>query len=317
MGTESEIPLLDFRKVNGVTLEEGSEGWKEMSKKVREAFESHGCFLLLCDQIPNDLRGQIFTDMKSLFDLPEETKKKFSGAKAYRGYTANSHVIPHCQSFGIDDALKPDTTENFTNLMWRQGNPTFCETLSSLTSKTRDLSTLILKMIIEGFGLPQQYILDVEELNNSNDTRMTRYQLPKENKDLEIALVPHTDKGTLAVICHNEVQGLQVLPKTGEWVDVIIPPNGYIVLVGDMLKAWSNGRFQAPTHRVVTKGDKERLAFILFTVPKEDMTIKVPSELVDDENHPLRYRPFKYEDFIDFHYSTRTEKGVLEEFAGL
>ncbi|XP_004517214.1 uncharacterized protein [Cicer arietinum] len=122
-------------------------------------------------------------------------------------------------------------------------------------------------MIIEGFGLPQQYNLDIEELNNSNDSRMTRYLLPEQNKDLEIALVPHTDKGTLSIICHNEVQ--------------------------------------------------ERLAFILFTVPKEYMTIKVPSELVDEENHPLRYRPFKYEDFINFHYSTRTEKGVLEEFAGL
>ncbi|XP_004501780.1 probable 2-oxoglutarate-dependent dioxygenase AOP1.2 [Cicer arietinum] len=125
MGSENEIPLLDFRTVNGVTLEEGGERWKEMSKKVIEAFESHGCFFLLSDQIPNNLREQMFTDMKSLFELPEETKKKFAGAKAYRGYTANSHVIPHCQSFGIDDALKPDTTEKFTNLMWPQGNPIF------------------------------------------------------------------------------------------------------------------------------------------------------------------------------------------------
>jgi len=68
---------------------------------------------------------------------------------------------------------------------------------------------------------------------------------------------------------------------------------------------------------VVTRGDKERLAFILFGVPKEDAVIKVPSELVDDKDHPLRYRPFKYEEFIDYHYSTRTEKAVLEQFAGL
>ncbi|CAI8599681.1 unnamed protein product [Vicia faba] len=316
MDSESGIPILDFRKSSGVTLDEGSEGWKEMSKKVREAFESHGAFLLRCDEIPNEFREKIFTGMKSLFELPEETKLKFSSSKAYRGYTAKSHVIPHCQSFGIDDALKPDTAENFTNLMWPQGNPTFCETLSSLTSKTRELSLLILKMVVEGFGLPEKYISEVEELNSHNDSRMTRYQLPEENKDSEIALVPHTDKGTIALICHNEVQGLQVLPKSGNWVNVNIPPNGYIVLVGDMLKAWSNGRLQAPTHRVVTRGDKERLAFILFAVPKQDTLIKVPSELVD-EDHPLRYKPFKYEDFIDFHYTTRTEKGVLEQLAGI
>jgi len=125
MGSEIEIPILDFRRSSGVTLEEGSEGWKEMSKKVREAFESHGCFFLKCDEIPNELREKMFTGMKSLFDLPEETKQKFSNPGAYRGYTANSHVIPHCQSFGIDDALKPDTAQGFTNLMWPEGNPTF------------------------------------------------------------------------------------------------------------------------------------------------------------------------------------------------
>ncbi|CAI8600439.1 unnamed protein product [Vicia faba] len=140
--------------------------------------------------------------------------------------------------------------------MWSKGNPNFCETLSSLISKTRELSLFILKMVVEGFGLPE--------------------------------------KGTMAIIFHNEVQGLQVLTKSGNWANVNIPPNGFIVLVGGMLKAWSNGRIQAPKHRVVTRGDKERLSFILFAVPNQETLIKVPSELVN-EDHPLRYKPFKYE----------------------
>jgi len=125
MGVESEIPILDFRRSRGVTLEDGSEGWKEMSKKVREAFESHGCFLLRCDEIPNELREEMFTGMKLLFDLPEETKQKFTSPKAYRGYTPTSKKSPHWESFRIDDALKPDTAQNFTNLMWPEGNSTF------------------------------------------------------------------------------------------------------------------------------------------------------------------------------------------------
>ncbi|KAL5073541.1 hypothetical protein RYX36_012525 [Vicia faba] len=149
-------------------------------------------------------------------------------------------------------------------------------------------------MVVEDFGLPEKYISEVEKLNSHSDSRMTRYHFPEENKDSEIALVPHTDRGTIAIIFHNEVQGLQVLTKSGNWANVNIPPNGFIVLVGGMLKAWSNGRIQAPKHRVVTRGDKERLSFILFSVPNQETLIKVPSELVN-EDHPLRYKPFKYE----------------------
>ncbi|XP_004504489.1 probable 2-oxoglutarate-dependent dioxygenase AOP1 [Cicer arietinum] len=317
MTTESEIPILDLRRSSGVNLEEGSDGRKEMGNKVREAFETHGCFLIRCDEIPKELRAGLFGNIKSLFDLPEETKKKLYNPKPYRGYTSKSRVIPHSESFGIDNSPKADTTlEEFTNLMWPEGNPTFCEELRSMTSKARELSVLILKMLVESLGLPEQYKLDVEDLNNYNDTRVTRYQLPPDTKETEIALTLHTDKGTLALICENDVQGLQVLSKTGNYVDVKIPYDGFVVIVGDILKAWSNGRFQAAPHRVVTKGDKERLVFVLFSVPKQNMLIKGPSEFVDDD-HPLRYRSFHYDEFVDYHYTTSTEESVLEKFAGI
>ncbi|WJX63964.1 hypothetical protein P8452_48793 [Trifolium repens] len=317
MGNESEIPVLDFSRSNGVILIEESEGRKEMSKKVREAFENHGCLLVRCDEISNPLREDLFTGLKALFDLPEETKQKFFSPNAYRGYTNKGDEVPHADSFGIYDAHKPNTLDqDFVDLLWPEGNQTFSKALNSMTSKVRELSLLILNMIVEGFGLPQQYNMDVEQLNSYSNTRLTKYKLPEDNKDSEIALAPHCDKATLSLICENGVQGLQVLSKTGNWVDVNIPRNGFAVLVGDMLKAWTNGIFQAAKHRVVTRGDKERITFILMAVPKESMVIKAPSELVDDEKHPLCYKSFMYEEYIYYRYSTN-EEGSLDKFAGL
>jgi isopenicillin N synthase-like dioxygenase len=126
MDSEIEIPILDFSMSSGLTLEAGSEGSKEMSKKVREALENHGCFLLRCDEISDELREEFFRGMKSLFDLPEDTKKKFFSPTAYRGYTTKNNIFPHSETFGIDNGLNPDTsTQDFLNLMWPQGNPTF------------------------------------------------------------------------------------------------------------------------------------------------------------------------------------------------
>lgn len=54
-----------------------------------------------------------------------------------------------------------------------------------------------------------------------------------------------------------------------------------------------------------------------MAIPKENMVIEVPSELVDDENHPLRYRPFKYEEYIHYRYLNPVQEGALEKFGGL
>ncbi|TKY74685.1 2-oxoglutarate-dependent dioxygenase AOP1 [Spatholobus suberectus] len=155
-----------------------------------------------------------------------------------------------------------------------------------------ELCFLVLKMIVEGYGLPQHYISDVETRKSSSYLRSIKYKVLKSNIDSEIALLLHTDESALTILCQNEVQGVQVLSKTGKWILLKIPQNGFVVTIGDILKAWSNGRLHAVTHNVVMSGNKERYSFGFFAMPKEEMYIEVPCELVDGNIHPLRYRPF-------------------------
>ncbi|XP_058785768.1 probable 2-oxoglutarate-dependent dioxygenase AOP1.2 isoform X2 [Vicia villosa] len=237
------------------------------------------------------------------------TKTKSIGKRAYRGYSSKNPTLPNSQTFGIDDTFDPNEARSFTNLMWPEGNPNFC-------SQARELSSCILKMIMEGFGLLENYISEIKELCRGNDTRLTKYPLPKETNDSVITFVPHTDKSNLTIISQNEVQGLQLLQKSGNWVNLNVPPNGFAVMVGDILQAWSNGRFKAPIHRVAIRGNKDRYVFILFSFPREETFIKVPSELVD-EDHPLRYKTFTYEDFINFIKTVGTKLGALDDFAGI
>ncbi|KAK2399053.1 putative 2-oxoglutarate-dependent dioxygenase AOP1 [Trifolium repens] len=254
--------------------------------------------------------------MKDLFELPEEIKRKHKSDVPYSSYNGDSPTIPLCQTFGIHDAPLEDNSLAFTNLMWPQGNPTFCETMKKMGTKMVELHSLILKMILDGYGLPKQYTSTIEELKYHSSFRFMKYKVPEINKDCEIALVPHTDKNTLTILCQNEVQGLEVLTKENKWIQLDIPQEGCIVIVGDTLKAWSNGRLHAPTHRVTMCGDKERYSFGLFTNPKEKMKIEVPHELVDDKMHPLRYRSFNYGDYLDYFVSTLKEN-ALEAFIGV
>jgi len=128
MGSESEIlvlPCLDFGK-GGMTLEAGSEEWKEMSMKVREACESYGCFILKYDDMSiKGVREFIFKDLKPLFELPEETKQKHKHSTPFNSYTNMTLGNLSYQTFGINQV----TIDNFTNIMWPQGNPSFWYTL--------------------------------------------------------------------------------------------------------------------------------------------------------------------------------------------
>ncbi|KAL2346765.1 hypothetical protein Fmac_000765 [Flemingia macrophylla] len=285
-----------------------------MSKKVREACENHGYFLLTCDEIiPKGLNQEFFKRMEELFYLPEETKKQHKSTTVFSSYDVN----PLFQSFGLDEVPLSDIAQTFTNLMWPQGNPSFCETLKSMSLKMVKLSSMVMKMIKEGYDLPQHYNSEIENMKISSNSRLIRYKVPKDKNNSETALVMHTDKNALTIFCENEVQGLQVLSKTCKWIDVKLPQDGFVVIIGEILKAWSNARLHAVPHRVVMSGEKERYTLILFTRPKEEMKIVVPHELVDEKTNPLRYRPFKYGDYFSYFTSNPLKPDALEAFAVL
>ncbi|BFG18756.1 hypothetical protein CerSpe_050300 [Prunus speciosa] len=318
MGEEAHadqvLPILDFSE--GLVLKkQGTEEWKAMNNKVREACENYGCFLLLVkDEIPVNLREEMVAAMKALFDLPEETKQKHTSPKPYQSYEGKSPVIPLNESFGIDDACELDAAQAFTNLMWPQGKPSFCEAMKSMTSKMMELNLIILRMILESFGLGDHY--ESHAQNTTSAFRFLKYKAPPpSNINNALGLVPHTDKNTLTILCQNDVQGLEILTKQGKWVEVMVPKEAVMVFVGDALKAWSNGRLHAVTHRVMMSGDKERYSYALFSLPKEEVVIEVPQEFIDKE-HPLLYKPFNFAEYFTY-FTSNTREDALELYAGV
>ncbi|XP_071724161.1 probable 2-oxoglutarate-dependent dioxygenase AOP1 [Rutidosis leptorrhynchoides] len=311
---QNSVPILDFSSFD----DDDELSRENVVRKVREACERHGCFIILYDKISKELREDMFVAMKSLFDLPEEIKNKYQSPKPYRSYSGKCPIIPLHESFGIDDAPRLTSAQAFTTLMWPQGNPSFCETVQKMGSKMEDLNIKILKMIYESFGMEgEQCESQIKDMSSTNVFRVMKYNVPpRTDGDASgLGLLAHTDKNALTILCQNEVQGLEILNNDGDWVQVVMPPqNSYIVIVGDALKAWSNGRLVAVKHRVVMKGDKERYSCGLFSIPKEGATIEVPKQFVDKE-HPLLYKPFKFSDYFSYFVSNISDD-ALEVYAG-
>ncbi|CAM9397850.1 unnamed protein product, partial [Sphacelaria rigidula] len=55
--------------------------------------------------------------------------------------------------------------------------------------------------------------------------------------------------------------------STGRWVSIPPVEDALTINVGDMLQVWSNDRFRAPEHRVLSQTDRDRFSAPFFYNP--------------------------------------------------
>jgi isopenicillin N synthase-like dioxygenase len=72
----------------------------------------------------------------------------------------------------------------------------------------------------------------------------------------------HSDYECFTIL-RGTTPGLEVMNGDGRWIDAPPLPGAFVVNIGDMLEAWSNGVFVATSHRVRRVGE-ERYAFPFF-----------------------------------------------------
>ncbi|XP_047166156.1 probable 2-oxoglutarate-dependent dioxygenase AOP1 isoform X1 [Vigna umbellata] len=310
MGSESEVklPIIDFSTEN---LESNVEEWESVRSKVHKALVEYGCFEAVFDKVPLHFRKAIFLEVDELFNLPLETKKRAVSSKPYRGYVGPIHLY---ESIGIDDADVHDKVETFINILWPQGKPSFSKNLQLLSEKVARLDQMIRKMCLESLGV-EKY-LD-EHMNSTYYlARLIKYKAPQTDES-EVAISEHTDKNILTILCQNQIDGLEIQTKSGEWIKFKpSTSNSFVVVTGDTFYAWTNGRVHTPIHRVMMTGNERRLTIGLFTVPKPGSIIKAPDELVTEE-HPLLFKPFVQSEFMKFLHSSENTKNALKVYCGV
>jgi isopenicillin N synthase-like dioxygenase len=84
----------------------------------------------------------------------------------------------------------------------------------------------------------------------------------------------------------DDVGGLEIKSKSGEWL--IVPPveNSFVVNIGDSMRMWTNNRFASTLHRVVNHYGRERYSVGVFANPDYDTVIRPLATCVDAEHPP-------------------------------
>ncbi|XVE52140.1 hypothetical protein DITRI_Ditri02bG0098500 [Diplodiscus trichospermus] len=304
--TSSRLPFIDFSNKD---LKQSTPEWDSVKVQVRQALQEFGCFeALVLDEVGLELREAVFGALEEVFDLPLETKMLNVSEKPYHGYLGVHPRSPLYESIGIDEPNIIQNVEGLSNTFWPQGNSAFSEAIQSLSEQVLRLEQMVRRMILESLGL-EKY-MDEHMDSSYYLLRLMKYNGP-ETTEAKLGLYGHTDKNIMTMLFQNDVDGLEIRTKDGEWILAKPRPGSFIAMIGDPLYAWLNGHVHSPFHRVMMKGNKTRYTAGLFSIPKPGYTIKAPEELVD-EQHPLLFKPFTHDQFLVF---LSTEAGQTAECA--
>ncbi|KAL5980130.1 hypothetical protein ACLOJK_036597 [Asimina triloba] len=138
--------------------------------------------------------------------------------------------------------------------------------------------------------------------------RINKYSMTEEDIG-SLGVQMHTDSGFLTILQEDDcVGGLEVMEKTGEFIAISPFPCSLLVNLGDVAKAWSNGRFCNVKHQVRCKEVAIRVSIAMFVVGPMEEAVEAPLEIVGSDALPL-YRPFTVEEYRKCRLSTGLRAG--------
>ncbi|CAM0879932.1 unnamed protein product [Alopecurus aequalis] len=316
-------PRADLDADDPSTLVRGTPEWLRRAGLVRAALEVHGCVDVKCRRaMPPELRERMLAAMAELFALPPETKRRTGDADGpYKAYmeTRDSAACRH-EAFGVLNAAAGGGEEAraFVARAWPLGN----DPGDADVDGWRDdhAGPCDPRHGRRSYGLAHRS----DETVAATDTnfRMLRYRMDSSRTLPDelpaVGLAAHVDGSYLTVLFQNDVDGIELKKRDGgDWVKVRpAGPDSLIVVVGQPLVAWSNGRLHAPLHRVAVGGREDRLSCGVFLLPSKDIVVDAPPELVTADA-PRRFRPFAYMDYLKFKHAAGNGEDVLDRFAGM
>ncbi|KAB5574132.1 hypothetical protein DKX38_001326 [Salix brachista] len=251
-----QLPTVDFCKP-------GTSEWDSVKSQVWKAISEHGCFKALFDEIPLHVEKSFLGEVKELFDFTPQTKRLHVSEIPFLSYFGKSPPPLLYESFGIEDPSIFKNCNNFTNVLWPQGNPNFSEKINYYSTQVSEFEKLIRRMILESMSLGNY--LD-EHMNSTTCVlRLMKYQVPEFTEPTVELSQDHS----------------------------------FVILIGESFRAWTNGRLRPPNHRVRMSGSEARYSAGLFSFFEAGYKTKTPEAMID-ENHPLLYKPFDYVEFLKF-----------------
>ena len=298
-----QIPKID---ISGI---EDKEFYKPLLQEFFSAYNKYGFGYIINHGIYKTLIEQLFQVSKNFHSLPLSEKMKVALDHNHRGYIAiNTSTDVNSK---LADVKKPNQSESF--MMMREDKyelpdvylsgpnqwpeiENFKEVLEKYASQMTELGRNLMRLALLSSGVSDLSVMQSFE-TPTIWLRLLHYPpIPKTSPSDLYGSAPHTDFGCLTILAQDEIGGLQVHTKEGEWIDVPKVEDSFVVNVGDMLSRLTNGLLRSTPHRVINKSVRERYSCPFFFDPHTNAIIQPLNGTGKPKFSPINFGEFLREE---------------------
>ncbi|TXC82117.1 isopenicillin N synthase family dioxygenase [Luteibaculum oceani] len=288
------IPVLKLEDFTGGSEQKRNEFIQNIGKAYTEigfaAIEDHG--------ISKKQISELYSAVKAFFKLPENIKKQYEieGIAGQRGFTSfgkehakDSNVgdLKEFYHFGQEiDSKHPDYKNHLPNVYCEQV-PEFNERCIAIYRDLEAMGAKILRAIAIYLNLDEHFF-DSHIFHGNSILRPIHYPpITSAPKDA-VRAAAHEDINLITLLIGSSADGLQVLSKNNEWIDIKAGEEMIVVNVGDMLQRLTNGKLSSTTHRVINppreKWSQPRFSIPFFLHPRPEMPLNALPNCVTPGN---------------------------------
>jgi isopenicillin N synthase-like dioxygenase len=269
------LPIVDIGALRG----NDAAAKARTAEKLAAAARDVGFLYVTGHGIPRDVIEGLEAAAEAFFDLPIEQKQAYHirNSTCHRGYVpvgeegfyaANPEMVDLKEAFdtGLDlPADDPDYVAGNRMLgpnIWPAELPGFAAKVTAYYTAATRLGRTLFHGFALALGLEEDFF-DRHLTKPPSQLRLLYY--PRSDVAAHSTgwgIGPHTDFECFTIL-HSTKPGLQVQNAAGDWIEAPPIPGAFVVNIGDMLQAWSNGSFVATGHRVAKTGER-RFSFPLF-----------------------------------------------------
>ncbi|NAS30634.1 isopenicillin N synthase family oxygenase [Flavobacteriaceae bacterium R38] len=316
MNTIPSVNLKDF-------LSDNPADKQKFVAEIGKAYEEIGFVALKGHFLSDTLVNQLYDQIKSFFNLPDDIKSKYEieGIGGQRGYTSfgKEHAkgrkegdLKEFWHFGQyvedDDKLKATYPDNVIVEELAEFNSVGKETYKMLEKTAK----YVLRALALHLQLEETYF-DKYIKNGNSILRPIHYPPITEEPKNAIRAAAHGDINLITLLMGAQGRGLQVQNHDGEWIDAIAEPDELMINVGDMLSRHTNNKLKSTIHQVVNPPRElwgtSRYSIPFFMHPISEMPLNCLENCIDEE-HPKLYEDTTAGEFL---HERLIELGLIKE----
>ncbi|KAI8623832.1 hypothetical protein F5Y19DRAFT_468270 [Xylariaceae sp. FL1651] len=334
--TPDEIPVIDL----GPMFSSEPAERKKVSSAIRAAAVNTGFFYVKNHGIPVETIMQCKQQVINFMKQPQEMKDLVSShkySKYYNGYLGNRKTqispgetadVRESISFRYSPELDPDHPKDISEVpedvrRWIRGEnfvwegtkhlPDFKKDCLAYWSACLTLARRLIRMFALSLDLDEDYWDD--KVTYPGADGVFNYYPTRTQEEIEqnfVGIGSHTDLQLFTLLWQDNVGGLQVLTREGQWIKAPPIENTLVVNIGDFMMRLCNDIYKSTVHRVTNETKQERVSMpFFFGLNFNCVEGVVPS--CTSETNPAKYEPISCGDWCQMRFKMEREAFLKKE----